>query len=493
MATELSESVSNGRVVNLFVKVTPLLSMYLGAFTVESSSYQDIGILKHVLGYKFTDVPSKDELFSKEQSLMERHLSDFHTNFHNFADCDTTVPQNLTGDSHLQLLSAKEKGWWFQLIPWSPYTEKISQNNLDVNIVHLSGDECVERPIALSKVEGTHNVDSLLQLKGCPFLSAAGQQQLKEQLPQEVLPYFESDYEDEESDTQQQQALHQEEKTKLERLDQLVNCAVHSAAMSMLKCAEKDSKMVNMTQSPVRTPGVWFPLTRLTLDPDDVPPPVVTSGLVGPDNMSSPFLTVFGVPQDVNLFKDKPRSGDWSPLIFTAKAELRNIVPPTIAQCLLASTLSGYGDGCTHIWLISGIGKDEDGNYRFYGEDPIALTQAISTIKQCLIEWLPATSTYSIKAPQHHPPTDYTSRDLGQSLAAADVQQHHPQSAIEAVGEQKPTSQSRSDPDSTVSKKTNEPKANANDHPSSTDGVNQTGPEKKAAASGRKIIKKRFN
>ena len=264
-------------------------------------------------------------------------------------------------------------------------------------------------------------------------------------------------------------------------------------AIENLALITPKDKMVNMTQSPVRTPGVWFPLTRLTLGPDDVPPPVVTSGLVGPDNMSSPFLTVFGVPQDVNLFKDKPRSGDWSPLIFTAKAELRNIVPPTIAQCLLASTLSGYGDGCTHIWLISGIGKDEDGNYRFYGEDPIALTQAISTIKQCLIEWLPVTSTYSIKAPQHHPPTDYTSRDLGQSLAAADVQQHHPQSAIEAVGEQKPTSQSRSDPDSTVSKKTNEPKANANDHPSSTDGVNQTGPEKKAAASGRRIIKKRFN
>ena len=166
------------------------------------------------------------------------------------------------------------------------------------------------------------------------------------------------------------------------------------------------------------------------------------------------------------------------------------LFPPTIAQCLLASTLSEYGDGCTHIRLISGIGKDEEGNYRFYGDDTIALTLAISTIKQCLIEWLPATSTFSIKAPQHHAPTDYPSRNLGQSLAAADVQQPHPQSTIETVGERKPTSQSRSDTDRTVSNETNETKANANDHPSSTDGVDQTGPEKKAAPRGRRIIKK---
>ena len=249
-------------------------------------------------------------------------------------------------------------------------------------------------------------------------------------------------------------------------------------------------KMVNTTQSPVATPGVWIPLNRLTLGPGDVLPPTATSGLVGSDNMSPSFLTVLGVPQDVNMFRDKPRSGDWSPTIFTAKVGLRGIVPPTIAQCLLASTLSEYGDGCTHIRLISGIGKDEEGNYRFYGDDTIALTLAISTIKQCLIEWLPATSIFSIKAPQHHAPTDYPSRNLGQSLAAADVQQPHPQSTIETVGERKPTSQSRSDTDRTVSNETNETKANANDHPSSTDGVDQTGPEKKAAPRGRRIIKK---
>ena len=309
MATELSESVSNGRVVNLFVKVTQSLSMYLGAFTVESSSYQDIGILKHVLGYKFTDVPSKDELFSKEQSLMESHLSDFHTNFHNFADCDTTVPQNLTGDSHLQLLSAKEKGWWFQLIPWSPYTEKILQNNLDVNIVHLSGEECVERPIALSKEEGTHNVESLLQLKGCPFLSAAGQQQLKEQLPQEVLPYFESDHEHEESDTKQQQALHQEEKTKLEMLDQLVNCAVHSAAMSMLKCAEKDSIIDNEKIVPPRKfLSTNFQSVQKAFDTTGIKP-FVTRPVHPPTLSFEPSVMAAMFSTETNLDKKSERSG----------------------------------------------------------------------------------------------------------------------------------------------------------------------------------------